>query len=108
MANGLIQYKTAPNNAIASGDRVAVAAVSGTILNVHGYVIMTDGTGGDFRWESSAGGDALSGIFVLPAGSSLVLPFSEVPWFSTVAGEALVMEVGLGQIDGHVIYSESS
>ena len=102
-----IPFKTAPINAIASGDRVAVAAVSGKRLNVHGYVIMTDGTGGTFRWESSAGGDSLSGIFVLPAGGSLVLPFSEVPWFSTVSGEALLMEVGAGQIDGHVIYSET-
>ena len=102
-----IPFKNAPINAIASGDRVAIPAVSGKRINVHGYVILTDGTGGTFRWESSAGGNALSGIFVLTAGSGLTLPFSEVPWFSTVSGEALLMEVGAGQIDGHLIYSET-
>ena len=102
-----IPFKNAPINAIASGDRVAVGAVAGKRINVHGYVIRTDGTGGTFRWESSAGGNALSGVFIMPAAGLIILPFSEVPWFSTVSGEALLMEVGAGQIDGHVTYSET-
>ena len=108
MALGKIEYKTAAINAAASGDREAVAAVSGAIINVHGYVIKTDGTGGAFRWESAAGGTALSGVFIMAAGANLVIPFSEVPWFKTAAGAALSMEVGAGTIDGHLIYSEVS
>ena len=103
-----ITFKTALINAAAVGDRSAVAAVSGKKIAVHGYVIMTDATGGTFRWESVAGGTALSGVFILPAGKELVLPFSEVPWFKTASGVALSMEVGAGDIDGHLIYSEVS
>ena len=101
-------YKNIAVNAAASADREAIAAVSGKRINVHGYIMMTDATGGTFRWESSAGGTALSGVFILPAGKELVLPFSKVPWFSTVSGENLSMEVGAGTMDGHIIYSESN
>ena len=108
MALGKIEYKTAAINAAASGDREAVAAVSGAIINVHGYVIKTDGTGGAFRWESAAGGTALSGVMILEVAGQIICPFSEVPWFSAAVGVALSMEVGTGDIDGHIIYSESS
>ena len=103
-----ITFKAALINAAAAADREAVAAVSGKKIAVHGYVVMTDATGGTFRWESAAGGTALSGVFILPAGGKLILPFSEVAWFTTAAGAALSMEVGAGAIDGHLIYSEVS
>lgn len=103
-----ITFKTVAINAAAAADREAVGGIASTVINVHGYVIMTDSTGGTFRWESAAGGTALSGIFILPAGKELILPFSKVAWFKTTAGQALSMEVGAGAIDGHLIYSETS
>ena len=102
----VITFKTALINAAAAADREAVAAVSGKKIAVHGYVIYNDATGGTFRWESAAGGTALSGVFIMPAGAVLVLPFSEVAWFTTAASASLSMEVGAGTIDGHLIYSE--
>ena len=103
-----LAYKTAIINAAASGDRVVVpAAGAGVKIQLHAYVLYTDGTGGDFRWEDGGGGTALSGVFVMPAGAVIVVPFSEVPWLSTSANTALSMEIGLGEMDGHVIYSES-
>lgn len=105
VATNYLNFKTAVINAAASADREAVAADANNRINVHAYVIMTDATGGTFRWEDGAAGTALSGVFILPAAGLLVLPFSEIPWFSTTANTALSMEVGLGAVDGHIIYS---
>ncbi len=108
MGDGNIVFKSAPINSAASGDRVAVAAVTGAVINVHAYVIKTDGTGGDFRWEDGGGGTALSGVMILEANGQIICPFSEIPWFKTSVNTNLSMEIGAGTIDGHVIYSEGS
>jgi len=108
MGDGNIVYKTAIINAAASGDRTVVAAVTGAVIAVHAYVIKTDATGGTLRWENGAGGTALSGVFIMAAADQIVAPFSEVPWFKTSAATLLALEVGLGDMDGHIIYSEAS
>lgn len=108
MADGNIVYNHGTLVGAASGDRSAIAAVASTIINVHAYVLHNDATGGTLRWEDGAGSTALSGVMIMPAGEVIVCPFSEVPWFSTTAGVALSMEVGLGAIAGHIIYSLAS
>ena len=107
MATGNIQYKSKVINETNSGDKQIVAAVTSTAINVHAFVV-TVTAAGVYRWESGAGGTALTGIMNVAADDTIVFPFSEVPWFSAAVGVALSMEVGAGDIDGHIIYSESS
>ena len=108
MADGNILFLNGTLVGAASGDRSAIAAVADNIINVHGYVLHTDATGGTLRWENGAGSTALSGVMIMPAGEVIICPFSKVPWFSTTAGIALSMEVGAGAIAGHIIYSLAS
>ena len=108
MALGNIQYKSAVINETNAGDKEIVAAVSSTILNVHAFVLTTTAAG-VYRWESGAGGTALTGIMNVAADDTIVFPFSEVAWFSTAAGSSLSMELAVtGDVDGVLIYSESS
>ena len=104
---GSLIYKRALINVAASADREAVAAVAGSRIQLHAVILYTDSTGGTLRWEDGAAGTALSGVMPIPASSEFTLPFSEVPWIVTTAGNSLSMEVGAGALDGHIIYSEA-
>ena len=108
MATGNIQFKSAIINETNAGDKAIVSAVAATTINVHGYVFTTTAAG-VYRWESGAGGTALTGIMNVAADDTIIFPFSEVPWFSTAAGSALSMELAVtGDVDGVLIYSEAS
>ena len=115
---GQVKYFQAAINSAASGDREIVAAVANHRIAVHGYVLVSDSsTKGAVRFESAAGGTALTGAMevghddgtrIRP--TSIIAPFSEVPWFITDAeavstDDNLSLEVGASAIDGHIIYS---
>ena len=108
MALGKIEFKSAVINETNTGDKEIVAAVTSTVLNVHAFVV-TVTAAGVYRFESGAAGTALTGIMNFNTDDTIVFPFSEVPWFSTAAGSSLSMELAVtGDIDGVLIYSESS
>ena len=74
------------------------------IVRVLNYVI-TASAAGTVRFESGAGGTALTGIMHLIANGNLtlVVPFNENGWFETAAGAVLSLEiVGSIDIDGHM------
>ena len=108
MADGNIVFKSAVINETNAGDKSIISAVANTILNVHALQ-MNATMAGTWRFEDGAAGTALTGISNMGADVEILLPFSEVPWFSTSSGNALSMELtGTGDIDGVMIYSEAS
>lgn len=110
-------YKQAAVAAAATGDRTIVAKIAGKQIAVHAVHLTSDSAAkGTIRFESAAGGTALSGIIELGQDDgtrvrpqSFVLPFSSVPWMmtdsGTAAGEDLSLEVGGSAINGVIIYS---
>jgi len=88
------------------GNNTLVAAATGKKIRVHSLFIVSAGAT-TVRFESGAGGDALTGVMTFAAGMSMVLPFSELGWFETDQGELLNMELSAAiQVSGFVQYSE--
>lgn len=99
--------KFAVIDAATSGDNTIVAAVSGKKIRVIAAHLTMTGTLVTIRFESAAGGTALTGQMQPLAGHSITLPFNPVGWFETVAGELLNMELGGSQsVDGCLTYVE--
>lgn len=96
-------------DAVTSGDNEIVAAVTGKKIRVLALFMTMTGTAVTARFESSAGGTALTGQMTQTQGSTIALPFSPVGWFETVAGENLNLELGGAQsVDGALLYVEVS
>lgn len=93
--------------ASSAGDNTLVAAVTGKRIRVlAGHLTMT-GTAVTIRFESAAGGTALTGLMTPLQGTSMSLPFSPVGHFQTVAGELLNLELGGAQaVAGWLVYVE--
>ena len=92
-------------DAATSGDNEIVAAVTGKRIRVLAGSLTMTGTAVTIRFESSAGGDALTGQMTPAQGQTISLPFCPVGHFETVAGESLNMELGGAQsVDGWLVY----
>lgn len=84
-----------------SGDNELVAAVAGKKIRVLAMFAVMTGTAVTIRFESGAGGTALTGQMQPSQGGGFVLPFNPIGWFETAAGQALNMELGGAQsVDG--------
>lgn len=88
-----------------SGNNTLVTAVAGKKIRVLAYVAVGAGAV-NARFESAAGGDALTGVMTLAAaGSSIAAPFNPLGWFETAAGALLNLELsGAVSVDGHLTY----
>ena len=87
-----------------SGNNTLVAAVTGKKIRVLSYVLVAT-TAVAVRFESAAGGTALTGVMTLAAGVPLVVNLEREGHFETVAGELLNMELGGAvQVSGHMTY----
>lgn len=88
-----------------AGDNEIVAAVTGKIIQVWAYAIVASAAV-NVRFESSAGGDALTGQMQFGAkGEGISLGSSLVPLFETAAGALLNMELSdTVSVDGHLTY----
>lgn len=91
-----------------AGDNTLIAAVTGKKIRVHSLYLVNGHTSTQTaRFESGAGGTALSGQSVLGANGVLVLPESEAGWFETAAGALLNLELGgATTVDGLLTYTE--
>jgi hypothetical protein len=59
------------------------------------------------RFESGAGGTALTGQMNLVANTGFVLPYNPLGWFETAAGTLLNMELSAAvSVDGSLVYVE--
>lgn len=97
-----------PSRAVISGntngDNTVVAAVTGKKIAAYALVL-TAAAAVNVRFESGAGGTALTGVMTLAQGVPLVLPLGPAAWFETAAGALLNMELSAGvQVSGAVLY----
>jgi hypothetical protein len=89
-----------------SGDNTLVSAVSSKKIRVHQLFIVNT-TALTVRFESGAGGTALTGQMNVAANGGFVLPFSPMGWFETAATTLLNMELsGATSVDGVLGYTE--
>lgn len=92
-------------DAATSGDNEIVAAVTGKRIRVLAGSLTMTGTAVTIRFESAAGGTALTGQMTPAQGQTISLPFCPVGHFETVAGQSLNLELGGAQsVDGWLVY----
>lgn len=93
-------------DAATSGDNTLVSAVVGAKVRVLACFMVAAGAV-NARFESGAGGTALSGQMNLTTNSGFVLPFNPVGWFETAANTLLNLELsGAVSVDGSLVYVE--
>lgn len=89
-----------------SGDNTLVAAVTDKKIRVLSLFLVTAGAV-TVRFESGAGGTALTGQMNIAASGGFVLPFSPVGWMETATSTLLNMELsGATSCDGALVYVE--
>mgnify|MGYP001579724226 CR=1 FL=1 len=93
-------------NAAGSGDNTLVAAVVSKKIRVLSLFYLASGTV-TVRFESGAGGTALTGQMQHIAQTGAVLPFNEDGWFETAAGALLNLELNSAvSVNGSLSYIE--
>ena len=98
------QPKFAAIDAASSGDNTLVAAVPGKKIRVLSLWLVSAGTV-TTRFESGAGGTALSGQATLAVNNIYVLPYNPGGWFETAVGSLLNLELsGAVSVDGSLSY----
>lgn len=98
--------KFAVVDAASSGDNTLVAAVTDKKIRVLAVFLVS---AGDLtaRFESGAGGTALTGQMTLTSNSGFVLPFNPVGWFETGSNTLLNLELSAAtSVDGSLVYVE--
>lgn len=109
MNTNFYPIKQAVANVTASStDASVVAAVAGMQIRVHAIVFQCGGTAttATFNSKPSGAGTAISAQFQNGANGGAVLPFIDVGWFQTNAGEGLSLTTGAGSTTGvQVVYS---
>lgn len=93
-------------DAATSGDNTLLAAQgAGNKIRVHQLFLVAAGTT-TVRFESGAGGTALTGQMNLVANTGFVLPYSPVGWFETAANTLLNLELSAAvSVDGNCVYT---
>jgi hypothetical protein len=93
-------------DAATSGDNTILAAVSAKKIRVLAAFLVSAGTV-NVRFESGAGGTALTGQMNLVANTGFVLPFNPVGWFETASNTLLNLELSAAiSVDGSLVYVE--
>lgn len=102
-----LEVKRAVINVASSGDNTIVAAVTGKKIRVISFIMRNAGAV-DIRFESGAGGTALTGVMETEAADpAIVAPFNPTGWFETAAGALLNLELGGAvSVDGLLSYVE--
>jgi hypothetical protein len=105
-AASLNNIKYAVIDAATSGDNTIVTAVTGKKIRVLSCFLVA-ASAVTTRFESGAGGTALTGQMNCAANGGYVLPFNEGGWFETAAGSLLNLELGGAvSVDGSLSYIE--
>lgn len=102
-----LDIKRAVIDHAASGDNTLVAAVTGRKIRVLSLFLIVAGAV-NVRFESGAGGTALTGVMNFgAAGDGVVLGYNPLGWFETAAGSLLNLELsGAVSVDGALQYIE--
>lgn len=101
------EVKFAVIDAATSGDNTIVTGVTGKRIRVLSGSLTMTGTAVTIRFESGAGGTALTGQMTPTQGSTITIPFNPHGNFQTAAGALLNLELGGAQsVDGWISYQE--
>ena len=93
-------------DAATSGDNTLLAAVASKKIRVLSLYLVSAGTV-NVRFESGAGGTALSGQMNLVVNTGFVLPFNPIGWFETASNTLLNLELSAAvSVDGGFTYVE--
>jgi hypothetical protein len=84
--------KFAVISAASSGDNTVLAAVASNKIRVVALTLISSGSV-SVRFESGAGGTALTGVIPLVAQTGFTLPYNPVGWFETAANTLLNLEL---------------
>ena len=104
MIGSELQY--AKIDAATLGDNTLVAAVTGNKIRVLAFLMVGAGTV-TARFESGAGGTALTGQMTLAVNTVVPAPFNPEGWFETAAGALLNLELSAAvSVDGCLAYVE--
>lgn len=87
-----LQTKRAAITAGTMGDNTLVAAVAGKAIVVVDIVLWIPGAV-SIRFESGAGGTALTGVMVFPSNKGFCPGFNPLGYFETAAGSLLNLEL---------------
>lgn len=91
-------------DAASSGDNSIVAAVPGAKIRVLAVFLMA-ASAVAVRFESGAGGTALTGQMNVAANGGFVMPYNPAGWFETAVAAALNLELGGNvSVDGCIVY----
>lgn len=102
----VVTPKYAVIDAASSGDNTLVAAVNPKKLRVLAAILVSAGTV-NVRFESGAGGTALTGQMNLVANTGFVLPYNPAGWFETASNTLLNLELSAAiSVDGSLTYIE--
>ncbi len=98
-------YKSAVINDGSSGDNTIIALVSSKKLKIFAVLLVADGTV-NVRFESNAGGTAITGVMNLEAREGFTLAVSPPAFlFETTAGQLLNLELSAAvTVNGFVSY----
>lgn len=89
-----------------SGDNTLVAAIAGKKIRVLDLMLVAAGTV-NVRFESGAGGTALTGVINLTAQAGFAPGFNPAGHFEAAAGQLLNLELsGAVSVDGWLVYVE--
>lgn len=89
-----------------SGDNTILAAVASKKIRVLSLYLVASAAV-TVRFESGAGGTALSGQLQLTANGGFVLPYNPLGWFETASNTLLNLELsGATSVDGGFVYIE--
>jgi hypothetical protein len=102
----VVTPKFAAIDAATSGDNTLLAAVSAKKIRVLALFLVAAGRV-NVRFESGAGGTALTGQMNLVANTGFVLPYNPAGWFETGSNTLLNMELSAAiSCDGSLVYIE--
>lgn len=102
----VVTPKYAVIDAATSGDNTLVAAVTSKKVRVLSLFLVASGAV-NVRFESGAGGTALTGQMNLVANTGFVLPYNPAGWFETASNTLLNLELsGAISVDGSLTYIE--
>lgn len=102
----VVTPKYAVIDAASSGDNTLVAAVTSKKIRVLSAFVIAAGAV-NVRFESGAGGTALTGQMNLGTNTGFALPYNPAGWFETASNTLLNLELsGAVSVDGSLTYIE--
>lgn len=105
MQTGSLPQFAAIDAATSGNNTLVAAAAAGLKIRVHAFLLVSAGAV-TARFQSGAGGAALTGQMTLAASTVVSAQFNPAGWFETAAATLLNLELSAAvSVDGCLVYS---